>query len=411
MIGRNPIARTATLPAPATPPADAGPVPGRRAGVDAEASGVGDIVSAFLRWLEARQEGERLWPAFDRFVRDLLMEHAGARHVRLFQVVDGPERVRPLVTQTASSTPPVGTPTAFDPPGAVRAPEAGPAAAWCGLLDHVLASGRRYVRGDWSHGPLVDRLAAESARCGSLSGEAAWIFPIRDIRPGSEPGPMGRQIGVVVVGELPESRLADRAALDALANVVNEFWLHVKDHEDRRLALRTDRGSGVLTRADFLDAAEAVFAEAWRDGEPVVVLALSVEGLRALDDNGHWDLRDRIVEQAGRVLRRKIRSDDCAGRFSDDRFVVLLRRVDLSLGRLIAEKIVEAVRGVLSGEEVATACLKVRCGLAGGGCRGTSGGLAGLMKRALSATGVARRRGQDILVAEDPPPAPGSEQP
>ena len=50
------------------------------------------------------------------------------------------------------------------------------------------------------------------------------------------------------------------------------------------------------------------------------------------------------MRQIGLYMRRKLRSDDLVGRFSDDRFVAVLRRLDISLGTLIARKLLSAAR-------------------------------------------------------------------
>lgn len=75
-----------------------------------------------------------------------------------------------------------------------------------------------------------------------------------------------------------------------------------------------------------------------------MVLALAIEGLRHLDDTGQWSERDALVQQLGAVLHQKVRSDDLLGRFADDRFIVVLRRLDSALGTLVAEKLLETVR-------------------------------------------------------------------
>jgi len=375
-----------------------------------------EVAASFSRWLEERTEDEHVWPSFDRFVRETLLDLIGATRVRLFRVVDGGRALRPLAEPPGSASGGV-IPTA--------------------LIEHVLATGRRYIRGDWTHGELVDQLAAESAsgtlcepvpadsagpppkgrtvgafaRDNSVGGAPAWLFAIRG-RSGAADrsgGPRaGRAIGLVAVGEVLEQNLAAREALDALANLINGFWLHVRDYESLQRARRTDRGSGVLNRTDFLDAAETAILEAQQEGEPVLVMAVALEGLRRLDDEGHWAVRDRLIRETGNALRKKLRNDDLVGRFSDDRFVMLLRWLDLSLGRLISTKVVqsirEATRGVLNEVFPAGGAeyVKVRCGLASShnldGARPPS--LHELLVGALSASAEARRSGRDLCIAD-----------
>ncbi|HOW72010.1 MAG TPA: GGDEF domain-containing protein [Phycisphaerae bacterium] len=415
------------------------------------------VTSSFLDWWSAQDTETCLWPAFDLFVRETLLDIAGAKRVRLFHTAENGQVLRSLSQDARGAS------------GAI-APTA--------LMGHVLNLGRVYVQGDWSHGPMVDRLAAESAQqvLSSLQlpepgsgratqnprpvleqGPVAWMFPI--LSPASPEANGGAQgagrhaVGLVVVGDLPETSLSDRSMLDGLSQLISAFWLHVRDYESLQIARRTDRGSGVLNRADFLSTGESATAEARREGEPIVVMAVAVEGLRRFDDLGQWTLRDRIILEAGRVLRRKLRNDDLVGRFSDDRFVVLLRWLDVGLGRLIAEKVIgwvrEAVQTAVGGPAagpgkenpgeidsfespsiLAVDSVRVRCGLASNhrvarprpetaeAALAEVEGLpvqrltfADLLKRALAASGEARRLQQDLCVADEAPPARPSAAP
>jgi GGDEF domain-containing protein len=407
------------------------------------------VTASFLDWWSAQDTEACLWPAFDLFVRETLLDIAGAKRVRLFHAAENGEALRSLSQDARGSS------------GAV-APTA--------LMGHILNLGRVYVQGDWSHGPMVDQLAAESAQqvLGSLrvpepgsglatqsprpvleQGPVAWMFPIlapaSTERTGGEEAAARRAVGLVVVGDLPETSLSDRSMLDGLSQLISAFWLHVRDYEHLQIARRTDRGSGVLTRTDFLSTGEIATSEARREGEPIVVMAVAVEGLRRFDDLGLWTLRDRIILEVGRVLRRKLRNDDLVGRFSDDRFVVLLRWLDVGLGRLIAEKVIGWVReavqaaagGLVSGPVKeppadgdssqrgavpAVDAVRVRCGLASNhrvarprqdASEGEPADIGGapvqrltfteLLKRALVASGEARRIQQDLYVADEVP--------
>ena len=95
--------------------------------------------------------------------------------------------------------------------------------------------------------------------------------------------------------------------------------------------------------------ARGTLTDAYQCSEPVVLAAVAIEGLRGLDDAGHWQQRDALITRVGHGLAERVRSDDVVGRFSDERFVVLLRRLDSGLGKLIAEKLLAWVRECVSG--------------------------------------------------------------
>ena len=392
-----------------------------------------NAASRFLGWWSRRREEESPWPAFDLFLREMLLDVVGAKRVRLFHVAEGGQSLRLLTDD-------VGTPSTL--------------AAPTELMRHVISVGRRYIRGDQSHGPLVDQLASGSEEQANSTaatdknvdrdghalppakGPVVWMFPIRDHKAGASRNtnaPLHRSIGLVVVGGIDEASQADHEILDGIAALVTEFWLHVRDYECLQMVRRTDRGSGVLNRLDFLRMGEIAVADARREGEPVAVLAVAIEGLRRFDDEGWWSLRDRVIQEAGRILRRKLRTGDFVGRFSDDRFVILMRWLDLSLGRLIAARVIswiqeavgEAVRQAQTEADPTSAChtasvssgITVRCGLAcdyrvsgheehlawsdggeGKGIREAS--LRGLLMGALSASAEARKKGEKLCLAD-----------
>ena len=388
-----------------------------------------NAASRFLGWWSQRYEEESPWPAFDLFLREMLLDVVGAKRVRLFHVTEGGLTLRLLTDD-------VGTPSTL--------------AAPTELMRHVISVGRRYIRGDQSHGPLVDQLASGSEKQTEVttatdknaprdghalpqaSGPVVWMFPIRDHKTGASRNtnaPLHRTIGLVSVGGVDE---ADYEMLDGVAALVTEFWLHVRDYECLQMVRRTDRGSGVLNRLDFLRMGEIAVADARREGEPVAVLAVAIEGLRRFDDEGWWSLRDRVIQETGRILRRKLRAGDIVGRFSDDRFVILMRWLDLSLGRLIGARVIswiqeavgEAVRQAQTDTDPVSVCdtagvsggIKVRCGLAcdyrvggheehlawsdgGDGKEKREASLRELLMGALSASAEARKKGEKLCLA------------
>jgi diguanylate cyclase (GGDEF)-like protein len=175
-------------------------------------------------------------------------------------------------------------------------------------------------------------------------------------------------------------------------------WRQVAALESLRIASRTDQASGVMTRADFLEVAEAVVERCRKEREPVVLVAMALEGLRKLDDAGAWAERDALVAGVGQAISKRTRGDDLLGRFSDQSFVVLLRRMDVGLGRLIAEKLLAA------GEACATHALgpvnelRFRVGVAGGALESLP--LRGLLATALGALEQARRESLPLACAE-----------
>lgn len=332
------------------------------------------MADSFLAWCEQELPDADPWSALDQLVREMLTEQLGAVRVRCYEVLPGDQQYRSLSQ--------VGT--------------AGDGkCARSGILGHVATSGCEFVAADPTHGELLDQLAADD------NEPWEWVYPIRE---------RARTIGLVAVGKLSPAAALDRNRRRELAALITIFWKHVACLERLRIAERTDKASGLLTRGDFFALARQALADSYAENEPVVVAALTLEGLRWLDDAGRWSEHDTLVEKIGLLIGRRIRTDDIIGRFSDDRFVLLLRRLDSGLGRLIVAKMQDTVQGVIEQIDDAGGAVRVRFGLTGSGFRKLS--LDKLLVAAFDA--VERAREQELALYCDltlaPPAADQPEQ-
>jgi GGDEF domain-containing protein len=312
------------------------------------------MAASFLAWSEQTLPDTHPWSSFDQLVRETLTEQFGAVRVRCYHVLPGDQQLRSLSQ--------VGT-------------SGGAKCARSGILGHVATTGREFVANDASHGELVDQLAE--------AGEDAWewVYPVREA---------GQPVGLVAVGKLAATSPLTEPERQQLSSLITLLWKYVARLEELQIADRTDKASGLLTRGDFFVSATRALADSYVENEPVVVVVLRVEGLRRLDDGGRWRDRDVLVENIGRLIKRRMRTDDVIGRFSDDRFVLLLRRLDSSLGRLIAAKIQATAQEEAAQCDEAGAVLCVRVGLTGSGFRQES--LDKLLVSAFDAVERARKR-------------------
>ncbi|MBW7905758.1 MAG: GGDEF domain-containing protein [Phycisphaerae bacterium] len=314
------------------------------------------MLDEFLVWKRDLPDGAPLLPAFDQLVREMLATHFGAGHVRCYHVEPGGVLVPLGRVQTARTPEQI----ASDGPGVPE--EVLRQVATSGQAMHAPGrkSGWGPLQGPLPHGP------------GPQDGVSDWVFPVRR---GSQ------TIGVVAVGRLDAGSVAGgrSSSLDAPAiGLLSLLWCHVSALEQLRVTRRTDPASGVLSRRVFFDRCRAALRASQEGGEPAALLVLGIEGLRRMDDGGSWALRDALVERIGALLVERGRSDDIVGRFSDERFAVLMRRLDSNLGRLIAEKLVSAAEAVVQecvhgagtiGAAGGEGMLRVRAGLAGTGMR------------------------------------------
>ena len=204
-------------------------------------------------------------------------------------------------------------------------------------------------------------------------------------------------LGLVTVGQF-EGGSAAEDRLELAADLVEQFWQHVHDAHELHMARLTDHATGVLNRVEFLSVVGETVQRCYADHEPVAVLALGIEGIRSLDDAGRWKARNQVIEVVGHTIRTKLRHDDVVGRFSDDRFVALLRRLDVALAELISRKLLEATRDRLD-ELASDHGLTIRGGLAASGPQKVSADK--LLLKAFAMLAAARKQDEPLL-AEAP---------
>ena len=212
--------------------------------------------------------------------------------------------------------------------------------------------------------PASRTIRPESA--GLVHSTPRWLLPLR----------AGTRTEVLVtVAHVDVPRSEEQRIARAVRAQLQLFWRQLSVLRTLSRHLRTDRQTGMLERGELLNRLDDVINEAIQKPEPVTVLALALEGLRRLDDVGCWRQRDLLVQELGRALRAKIRADDVVGRFSDDRFIVVLRGLDATLATRVAEKLLQTVRteaihtvGQPANEQASGEwALELRGGLAGTG--------------------------------------------
>ncbi len=387
---------------------------------------VGGVLRAFDDWHRDWADQGEPWPAFDCFLREQLLERVGAKQVRCFRVVAGGDRFLPLSggADAADTPDPWNELWGSSPSSLSRASRRGaswqprPLDANAGIEGHVVATGRAYVQGRSDRGELLSTLAH------GVPAEVVWCFPVKR---GEE------VVGLVRIGHLPRKMLQDDGLLDLTAALLSLCWARVHDVHELGIARRTDLASGVLARSDFLTVAGHALADSQNGHEPAALLIIALEGMRKLDDSAQWASRDRYVHVVGSVLNARLRTDDVIGRFTDDRFAILLRRVDVALGKLIAEKLRQALLEALYSEaaiamvqeESADADapsidnLGVRCALVSGrrsaGADAVAGGagashLHDLIGNAFSLLEAARIRKEGVAVERDETDSPSPDE-
>ncbi len=325
---------------------------------------VGRALREQRAWMGEWDRQEDPWASFDSHIRQQLRYLTSARRVRCYDVdIEG--NLAPL--------------------NAGRGGAAGDAIAEDGLIQHVVLSGRRFLAGSKLAGEMVHELAETS------TASRTWVVPLRS---------HGRTCGLITVGSFDDAVISEER-LNLAADLIEEFWTHVQEADRLRIATQVDRSSGVLDRVEILAVLDQTVETCYAGNEPVVMLSLVIEGIRSLDDGGQWEERNDVVEAIGKIMGDRLRHDDVVGRFSDDRFIAVLRRLDEHLAHLIARKILREAEAELLRRFPDTP-LTLRAGLAGSGFAKVDPQQ--LLLKSFEAIHAARRANQDMLPrAQDTP--------
>lgn len=106
----------------------------------------------------------------------------------------------------------------------------------------------------------------------------------------------------------------------------------------RRLA-ETDDLTGLLNRRAFFAAAADAMNYFKRYKRPIAVLMVDIDHFKSINDAHGHPAGDGVIKRVAELIDDCVRSTDKAGRFGGEEFVILLREVDDTMARGLAERI------------------------------------------------------------------------
>lgn len=123
--------------------------------------------------------------------------------------------------------------------------------------------------------------------------------------------------------------------------VINDrYW------EEQRLLYRSDHDelTGQLNRIRLTEALQAVLGRTQRTGHPCAFLMVAVNNLAVVNETFGFDIGDEVISAAARKIKERLRGGDVLGRYSSNKFGVILHDCGPGAMRIAAERFMKGVR-------------------------------------------------------------------
>jgi diguanylate cyclase (GGDEF)-like protein len=180
--------------------------------------------------------------------------------------------------------------------------------------------------------------------------------------------------------------------------------------EEQRLLYRSDRDelTGQLNRVALCEALEATIAGMARSKRPAAFLMAAVDHLAVINDTFGFDVGDEILAATARTMKGKLRGSDAIGRYSSNKFGIVLPDCGLNAMRIAAERLMRTVRSTA----IPTSACQLYATISIGGVllAERSGGAKAALSGALHGLGRAKQKRHDCFVVSEQAPARESER-
>lgn len=177
---------------------------------------------------------------------------------------------------------------------------------------------------------------------GLVAIAAGLAFPVSDLLAGDEP----------TASWVPVWNFAVRSGTYVVVAVLTRALRRALEHE-RELA-RIDPLTGALNARSFYELAERESARSRRNGQPLTVAYLDLDGFKGVNDTFGHAAGDDVLKEVSEALGIGTRPSDAVGRLGGDEFAVLFPETDAAAATNPLNRIRASIRkyAVRTGYEV-----------------------------------------------------------
>jgi diguanylate cyclase (GGDEF)-like protein len=171
-------------------------------------------------------------------------------------------------------------------------------------------------------------------------------------------------------------------------------------HERIQQLAITDPLTEINNRRGFTLLAQQQFKHARRYHQPLCILMVDLDHFKQVNDQHGHPVGDQVLVEITRRLAEELREADLIGRYGGEEFVILLSNSNQEEGMIIAERLLEIVRGQAISTDAGEIQITISIGLA---CEESSPKLDALVEEADQALYRAKQAGRDQVQTHPEP--------
>ena len=187
---------------------------------------------------------------------------------------------------------------------------------------------------------LTDEMSSSVGEHRSQLDQASQLLTSEDARSNEDLA----ELVVDVIGDIVRANQNLQSKLETAETRLQEQASQIETHISRSL---TDPLTDLPNRREFNNRLEERMAAWNRHREPFTLLLLDIDHFKKLnDEHGHL-AGDQVLSAMGKALRSSIRREDFVSRYGGEEFAILLPKTSLEQAMHVAEKVRDAVGGVV----------------------------------------------------------------
>lgn len=174
------------------------------------------------------------------------------------------------------------------------------------------------------------------------------------------------------------------------------------DEQRRLYHADHDELTGQLNRVRLTEALETIIVRATRTRQPCAFLMVAINNLTMINETFGFDAGDEVITAVARTIKSRLRGGDTMGRYSSNKFGIVLNECGPGAMRIAADRFMKAVRDAA----IVTSRCPVAATISIGGVLipDQAGSVQAALSNAMQALDAAKQRRFDCFLAYEPRP-------